>query len=68
MEERHTNAQNHKGLNKKNNFSIDFLPSEPLIGVKIRNCEIRNDEETFKNCIGIHVGIFFTTFKYERVV
>ena len=68
MEERHTNAQNYMGLNKKNNFNIDFLPSEALIGIKIKNCEVSNDKENFKSCTGIHLGIFFITFRYERVV
>ena len=68
MEEKQPKVKTSISLNNKHRLFLDFLPQEPMLGIKIRNCEVRDDDEEFQNCVGIHIGIFFITLGYHHLV
>jgi hypothetical protein len=51
----------------KNKLAIEFLPTETLIGLKLVNCEVLCDDNTYHPVIGIEIGFIFFTFSYVNM-
>ena len=43
----------------KNKFSVEFLPTETLFGIKSVNCEVLCTDEKYRPVTGIEVGLIF---------
>jgi len=51
----------------KNKFSIEFLPTETLLGLKTINCEVLCEDNEYRWVNGIEVGLVFFTFTYANM-
>ena len=52
-----------------NRFSLEFLPTEMLFGIKTVNCEVKCEDEIYRPVIGIELGFIFfdvKTFSYLK--
>jgi len=55
-------------LQFKNKFSIEFLPTETLFGIKLINCEVLCTDKKYRPVMGIEVGLIFLTVSYVNLV
>jgi hypothetical protein len=51
----------------KNKFSIEFLPTETLLGLKTINCEVLCEDNEYRWVNGIEIGLIFFTFTYANM-
>jgi hypothetical protein len=51
----------------KNKISLEFLPEETLIGIKIINCEVLCEDEIYRPVIGIEIGFIFFTISFVNM-
>ena len=51
----------------KNKFSIEFLPTETLFGLKTVNCEVLCKDNEYRWVSGIEVGFIFFTLSYVNM-
>ncbi len=51
----------------KNKFSIEFFPTETLLGIKAVNCEVLCTDEKYRPVTGIEVGLIFLTLSYVNI-
>jgi hypothetical protein len=51
----------------KNKFSIEFLPTETLFGLKTVNCEVLCEDNEYRWVSGIEVGFIFFTLSYVNM-
>ena len=51
----------------KNKFSIEFLPTETLLGLKTINCEVLCVDNEYRWVNGIEIGLVFFTFTYANM-
>jgi|TARA_R110002167_G_scaffold10193_7_gene46945 hypothetical protein len=51
----------------KNKLTIEFLPTETLIGVKVVNCDVLCEDDLYHPVIGIEVGFIFFTISYVNM-
>ena len=51
----------------KNKFSIEFLPTETLVGLKTINCEVLCEDNEYRWVNGIEIGLIFFTFTYANM-
>lgn len=51
----------------KNKFSIEFFPTETLLGIKTVNCEVLCNDEEYRPVTGIEVGFIFLTISYVNI-
>ena len=58
--------KNKKGILSRE-FYCQFLPREPLIGVKIANCELIGKDKVARPMFRIEIGFLFITFSYTNV-
>jgi hypothetical protein len=47
--------------------NLTFLPTEPLIGLNIHNCEVLCADEEFRPLFGIEIGLLFFTLSYTNI-
>ena len=43
----------------KNRFSVEFLPTETLFGMKLVNCEVLCTDKIYRPVTGIEIGLIF---------
>ena len=48
-------------------FRCEFLPTEPLLGIKINNCSLVGDDEVERPLFRIEVGVIFLLFSFTNV-
>jgi hypothetical protein len=51
----------------KNKFSIEFFPTETLLGIKTVNCEVLCEDDKYRWVNGIEIGFIFFTFTYANM-
>lgn len=51
----------------KNRFNIEFLPTEPLLGVKLINCQVLCEDDVYRLVSGIEIGFTFFTISYANM-
>jgi hypothetical protein len=51
----------------KNKFSVEFLPTETLFGVKLVNCEVLCTDKIYRPVTGIEIGLIFLTLSYVNI-
>ena len=52
----------------KHKFSLEILPTETLIGVKIVNCEVLCDDKQYHHVVGCELGFLFFTISYVNLI
>jgi len=55
-------------LQFKHKFSVEFLPTECLFGVKIINCEVFCEDKEYRPLVGIELGFIFFTISYVKLM
>jgi len=51
----------------KNKLSVEFLPTETLLGLKTVNCEILCDDDKYRWVSGLEIGLIFLTISYVNI-
>jgi len=51
----------------KNKFSIEFFPTETLLGIKAVNCEVLCEDDQYRWVNGIEIGFIFFTLSYVNM-
>ena len=51
----------------KNKFSVEFLPTETLFGIKLVNCEVLCTDKIYRPVTGIEIGLIFLTLSYVNI-
>lgn len=51
----------------KNKFSVEFLPTETLFGIKSVNCEVLCTDKKYRPVTGLEVGLIFLTLSYVNI-
>tara|TARA_R110000803_G_scaffold30619_2_gene68945 strand:+ start:1260 stop:1448 length:189 start_codon:yes stop_codon:yes gene_type:complete len=51
----------------KNKFSVEFLPTETLFGMKLVNCEVLCTDKIYRPVTGIEIGLIFLTLSYVNI-
>ena len=54
-------------LQFKHKFSLEFLPTETLLGIKILNCEVLCEENEYRPVGGIEIGFIFFTISFVKL-
>ena len=47
--------------------SLSFLPTEPLLGVRIINCHVLTGNDSYKPLIGLELGLLFFKISYTKL-
>ena len=53
--------------NLSHSFNCELLPREPLIGIKIMNCQLVDDDGIDRPMFGIEIGLLFLIISYVNV-
>jgi hypothetical protein len=51
----------------KNKLSVEFLPTETLLGIKTVNCEVLCDDDIYRWVNGLEIGLIFLTISYVNI-
>jgi hypothetical protein len=51
----------------KNKLSVEFLPTETLLGIKTVNCEVLCDDDKYRWVNGLEIGLIFLTISYVNI-
>ena len=51
----------------KNRVNVEFLPTEPILGIKLINCEVLCEDERYRQVTGIEIGFIFFTISYGNM-
>jgi hypothetical protein len=51
----------------KNKLSVEFLPTETLLGIKTVNCEVLCDDNKYRWVNGLEIGLIFLTISYVNI-
>jgi hypothetical protein len=51
----------------KNRFNVEILPTEPILGLKLINCEVLCEDDVYRQVIGIEIGFIFFTISYANM-
>ena len=51
----------------KNKLSIELLPTETLIGIKVVNCNVLCEDDIYRPVIGIEIGFIFFTISFVNM-
>ena len=51
----------------KNKLSIELLPTETLIGIKVVNCNVLCEDDIYHPVIGIEIGFIFFTITFVNM-
>ena len=54
-------------LQFKHKFSLEFLPTETLLGIKILNCEVLCEDNEYRPVGGIEIGFIFFTVSFVKL-
>lgn len=54
-------------LQFKHKFSLEFLPTETLLGIKILNCEVLCEDNEYRPVGGIEIGFIFFTISFVKL-
>ena len=54
-------------LQFKHKFSVEFLPTETLLGIKILNCEVLCEDNEYRPVGGIEIGFIFFTVSFVKL-
>lgn len=52
----------------KNKLSIELLPTETLIGIKVVNCNVLCEDDIYRPVIGIEIGFIFFTITFVNML
>ena len=52
----------------KNKLSIELLPTETLIGIKVVNCNVLCEDDIYRPVIGIEIGFIFFTITFVNMI
>ena len=55
-------------LQFKHKLSVEFLPTESLLGVKAINCEVLCEDKEYRPLAGIELGFIFFTITYVKLL
>jgi hypothetical protein len=50
-----------------NQFSFSFLPTEPLIGLRLINCHVLCSNDSYSPVRGLELGLLFFKFSFIKV-
>ncbi|MBE18116.1 MAG: hypothetical protein CMH79_05070 [Nitrospinae bacterium] len=56
----------HKGILTRE-FNVEVLPNEPLLGIKIHNCHLVDDNNIDRPMFRIELGLLIFTFSFTNV-
>ena len=48
-------------------FSIEFLPTEMLIGIRVINCKVLCDDEKYRPVLGVELGFIFFKLTFVKM-
>jgi len=54
-------------LQFKHKFSLELLPTETLLGIKILNCEVLCEDNEYRPVGGIEIGFIFFTISFVKL-
>lgn len=55
-------------LQFKSKLSVEVLPTETLLGVKLINCEVLCEDDEYRPMIGVEVGFIFFTITFVKLL
>ena len=50
-----------------NKFSIEFLPTEMLIGIRVVNCKVLCDDKKYRPVLGLELGFIFFKLTFVKM-
>jgi len=62
----HKNTKKHNGIFRRE-FYCEFLPTQPLVGIKIGNGDLIGDDGVGRRMFRIEFGLLFVLFSYTNV-
>jgi len=51
----------------KNRFNVEILPTEPILGIKLINCQVLCEDDVYRLVSGIEIGFVFFTISYANM-
>lgn len=48
-------------------FSIEFLPTEMLIGIRVINCKVLCDDKKYRPVLGLELGFIFFKLTFVKM-
>jgi hypothetical protein len=48
-------------------FSIEFLPTEMLIGIRVVNCKVLCDDKKYRPVLGLELGFIFFKLTFVKM-
>lgn len=51
----------------RNRFNVEFLPTEPILGLKLINCEVLCEDDRYRLVTGLEIGFIFFTVSYANM-
>jgi|TARA_R110000796_G_scaffold124037_2_gene238449 hypothetical protein len=48
----------------KRKTTIEFLPTETLLGLKMVNCDVLCEDDTYRPVLGVELGFIFFTISF----
>ena len=51
----------------RNRFNIELLPTEPILGFKLINCQVLCEDDIYRLVSGIEIGFIFFTISYANM-
>lgn len=51
----------------KNRFNVEVLPTEPILGLKLINCQVLCEDDIYRLVSGIEIGFIFFTISYANM-
>jgi|TARA_R110001592_G_scaffold10946_4_gene55370 hypothetical protein len=60
------NKINH--LQFKRKLSLEFLPTETLLGVRVINCDVLCEDNEYRSIVGLEIGFIFFTIAYVKLI
>ena len=55
-------------LQFKSKLSVEVLPTETLLGVKLINCEVLCEDDEYRPMIGVEVGFIFFYYNICKII
>jgi len=51
----------------RNRVNVEFLLTEPLLGLKLINCQVLCEDDVYRLVSGIEIGFIFFTISYANM-
>lgn len=48
-------------------FSIEFLPTEMLVGIRVVNCKVLCDDKKYRPVLGLELGFIFFKLTFVKM-